>query len=120
MANPNLPFGGVGYSGYGRYHGYEGFKAFSNQKSVFSKPSLNFYPYTKIYPPFTQDKQGLIRFLMKFLGCTQKQFFKRFIWLLIFLWFAKAIATGQLSMKTYRKWKNIFGMVGSMLPMLMK
>jgi len=53
MANPNLPFGGVGYSGYGRYHGYEGFKAFSNQKSVFSKPSLNFYPYTKIYPPFT-------------------------------------------------------------------
>lgn len=30
MVNPNLPFGGVGQSGYGRYHGIEGFKAFSN------------------------------------------------------------------------------------------
>lgn len=26
LANPNLPFGGVGGSGMGRYHGYEGFK----------------------------------------------------------------------------------------------
>ena len=84
------------------------------------KPALNFYPYSSIYAPYTQNKQNLLKFLMKFTGCTQKQFVKRFIWLLIVLWFAKAIATGKLSMKTYRKWKSIISMVGGMLPMLMK
>jgi acyl-CoA reductase-like NAD-dependent aldehyde dehydrogenase len=28
--NPNLPFGGVGGSGYGKYHSIEGFRSFSN------------------------------------------------------------------------------------------
>jgi aldehyde dehydrogenase (NAD+) len=56
IANPNLPFGGVGASGYGRTHGFEGFKCFSNQKSVMTKASLNFYPYNKVLPPFTKDK----------------------------------------------------------------
>lgn len=45
IANPNLPFGGVGHSGTGRIHGFEGFKAFSNAKSVLVKPTYNFYPY---------------------------------------------------------------------------
>jgi acyl-CoA reductase-like NAD-dependent aldehyde dehydrogenase len=35
--NLDLPFGGVGQSGYGRYHGYEGFKSFSNMKSMLIK-----------------------------------------------------------------------------------
>ena len=120
IANPDLPFGGVGGSGYGRYHGLAGFKAFSNPKTIVTKLPLNVYPYNKVYAPFTKDKQGLIRFLMKWLSMSQKQFFKRLIWLLIILYFAKKILTGELSMKTYRKWKNIFGMVGGMLPMLMK
>jgi len=51
-----LPFGGVGYSGYGRYHGYEGFKAFSNMKSILVKSPLNHYPYSKMYPPNTEEK----------------------------------------------------------------
>lgn len=70
IANSYLPFGGVGASGYGRYHGYEGFKQFSNAKSVFTKAPMTSYPYNKIFPPFTRDKQGLIRFLMKYLQCT--------------------------------------------------
>jgi coniferyl-aldehyde dehydrogenase len=32
--NADMPFGGVGMSGYGRYHGIEGFKQFSNTKGV--------------------------------------------------------------------------------------
>jgi aldehyde dehydrogenase (NAD+) len=36
-ANPMLPFGGVGASGFGRYHGRAGFDAFSNLKSVLSR-----------------------------------------------------------------------------------
>lgn len=34
VANPNLPFGGVGNSGMGRYHRRAGFLSFSNPKSV--------------------------------------------------------------------------------------
>jgi aldehyde dehydrogenase (NAD+) len=45
MANPNLPFGGVGNSGYGKLHGFEGFKSFSNAKSILTKPALNVFPY---------------------------------------------------------------------------
>jgi acyl-CoA reductase-like NAD-dependent aldehyde dehydrogenase len=43
--NIELPFGGVGYSGYGRYHGIDGFHAFSNKKSVLIKPPVKMYPY---------------------------------------------------------------------------
>ncbi len=34
MANPNLPFGGVGESGSGNYHGEYSFAAFTHEKSV--------------------------------------------------------------------------------------
>jgi acyl-CoA reductase-like NAD-dependent aldehyde dehydrogenase len=33
-ASSDLPFGGVGMSGYGKYHGFDGFKALSNNKAV--------------------------------------------------------------------------------------
>jgi aldehyde dehydrogenase (NAD+) len=37
LANPNLPFGGVGRSGMGSYHGHYSFKSFSHSKSVLKK-----------------------------------------------------------------------------------
>lgn len=46
IANSDLPFGGVGNSGYGKYHGLAGFRALSNSKALLIKPALNFYPYT--------------------------------------------------------------------------
>ncbi|MGZ3789371.1 MAG: aldehyde dehydrogenase family protein [Bacteriovorax sp.] len=51
LANPRLPFGGVGHSGQGSYHGHFGFKAFSHERSVlrqgkFSLISLYFPPYS--------------------------------------------------------------------------
>ncbi len=36
LANDNLPFGGVGASGYGAYRGRRGFEEFSHARSVFS------------------------------------------------------------------------------------
>lgn len=36
LANDNLPFGGVGASGYGAYHGQQGFLEFSHARSVFA------------------------------------------------------------------------------------
>jgi hypothetical protein len=103
IVNPNLPFGGVGASGYGRYHGEEGFKAFSNLKSVFKKPALNFYPYSKVYPPFTADKQKLIRFLCTYLKASQSKVFKRFIALVILILILRGVATRRINKETFLK-----------------
>lgn len=52
LANPNLPFGGVGNSGMGSYHGKDSFDTFSHKKSVL-KQTTKFdiplrYPGSKI------------------------------------------------------------------------
>lgn len=55
LANPNLPFGGVGESGMGRYRGKAGFDTFSTESSIlrsFSNIDLNmlrYPPYDDIY-----------------------------------------------------------------------
>jgi aldehyde dehydrogenase (NAD+) len=50
IANPNLPFGGVGMSGLGHYHGRHGFKTFSHERAVMvqwmkSLAAMFFPPY---------------------------------------------------------------------------
>lgn len=50
LANPHLPFGGVGPSGMGSYHGEFGFKAFSHERSVLKQ---GFFTLTNLYfPPY--------------------------------------------------------------------
>jgi coniferyl-aldehyde dehydrogenase len=46
----DLPFGGVGPSGFGAYHGREGFRAFSHHKAVFEKRRWNGAAFLR--PPF--------------------------------------------------------------------
>lgn len=87
VLNPDLPFGGVGYSGYGRYHGFEGFKQCSNAKAVFIKPPMKMYPYNKILPPFTPDKQELIKKLIRFTSYGNPKIGKRIVGLLVLVWF---------------------------------
>ena len=53
FVNSELPFGGVGSSGYGSYHGYFGFSTFSHFKGVMKTatwldPRLKYPPYSKI------------------------------------------------------------------------
>jgi len=62
LANPNLPFGGVGQSGIGHYHGFEGFKRFSHRKSLL-KAGTWFDP-PLIYPPY-KGKLRWIRAILK-------------------------------------------------------
>lgn len=50
LANPNLPFGGVGTSGIGSYHGKKSFDTFSHFKSVFEQRNLVDIPLR--YPPY--------------------------------------------------------------------
>ena len=60
ILNTDLPFGGVGNSGYGRYHGISGFKTFSNMKSVLVKPPLDVFPFNMVFPPYTESRKNLI------------------------------------------------------------
>jgi len=50
LANPNLPFGGVGTSGIGSYHGKKSFDTFTHYKSVFEQGTKVDIPLR--YPPY--------------------------------------------------------------------
>ncbi len=64
MANPHLPFGGVGESGYGRYHGKAGFDTFSTESSVLlTSPRMDFNPFR--YPPF-DDSYAIPKILLRY------------------------------------------------------
>lgn len=62
IANPNLPFGGVGNSGTGRYHGRFSFESFSNPKSVLRKSAAVDIPVR--YPPYAR-KLWILKLLLK-------------------------------------------------------
>ncbi|MEG2455129.1 MAG: aldehyde dehydrogenase [Oscillospiraceae bacterium] len=61
LANPNLPFGGVGESGMGACHGEAGFDAFSHQRAVVYRGKLDL-PVR--YPPFASKNVGILKKLM--------------------------------------------------------
>ncbi len=62
IANPYLPFGGVGPSGIGAYHGRATFECFSHRKSVLSK-STRLDPKL-MYPPYGALKTKLVKRLL--------------------------------------------------------
>jgi aldehyde dehydrogenase (NAD+) len=59
IANPHLPFGGVGPSGMGAYHGRATFEVFSHRKSVLAR-GTRFDPKL-MYPPYTRLKSALLK-----------------------------------------------------------
>lgn len=60
LANPNLPFGGVGASGIGQYHGKYSFDTFSHDKSyIFKSTRLD---SSMIYPPY----KGKLKYIKAF------------------------------------------------------
>ncbi len=63
LANPNLPFGGVGNSGMGSYHGKYGFDTVTRTKGIVK--TANWIDPSVKYPPFTKKKIRLFRWLMK-------------------------------------------------------
>ena len=63
LANPYLPFGGIGNSGMGSYHGEESFKTFSHQRSILKKSTkINF---TLLFPPYKNSNMKIVKKFFK-------------------------------------------------------
>ncbi len=62
IANTNLPFGGVGKSGWGAYHGEASFHCFVHKKAIFNAPTWIDLPIR--YAPWTKLKNRIIRFFL--------------------------------------------------------
>ncbi len=63
LANPNLPFGGVGESGVGSYHGRFGFKAFSHERAVMRQTKASLAPL--LAPPYNKMTRAMMALLAK-------------------------------------------------------
>jgi coniferyl-aldehyde dehydrogenase len=63
IAQPTLPFGGVGPSGMGHYHSHEGFLTFTKQMPVFHQARLSSMALFK--PPYRRLADWLVRFLTR-------------------------------------------------------
>ncbi|HNE22836.1 MAG TPA: aldehyde dehydrogenase family protein [Leptospiraceae bacterium] len=63
--HPNLPFGGVNFSGSGNSHGFYGFRAFSHERAVLKHH--RFAPMKLMFPPYTNTVRKLIEFVVKYL-----------------------------------------------------
>ena len=64
----DLPFGGVGTSGISKMFGEEGFRAMCHPKSVAERFTINSYPASLRYPPFTESSQKSFLRLKHYLG----------------------------------------------------
>jgi len=67
LANPDLPFGGVGQSGMGSYHGFTGFRALSHERSVLTQGRL-LDGLRLFYPPYTGRVGRLLELAVKYLS----------------------------------------------------
>jgi len=66
LANPELPFGGVGTSGQGSYHGVHGFRALSHARAVLRQK--RFDGLKRFYPPYTVEVQKLVERALRYFG----------------------------------------------------
>ena len=63
LSNPELPFGGIGTSGYGSYHGKFGFDTFSHKKGIMK--TATWFDLPQKYPPYGKFAFKLVRWLMR-------------------------------------------------------
>ena len=63
LANPDLPFGGIGESGTGNYHGIFGFKAFSHERAVMRQTKRSLAPL--LAPPYGKRTRAMIALLLR-------------------------------------------------------
>jgi aldehyde dehydrogenase (NAD+) len=64
LANPNLPFGGIGPSGVGNYQGWFGFRALSHERAVLRQARFSFASF--LYPPFGKKTAFALKAMERF------------------------------------------------------
>jgi len=62
-AQDDLPFGGIGPSGFGAYHGIEGFRAFSHKKAVYEQGRWN--GGSLLQPPFGRLTDAVLGWMLR-------------------------------------------------------
>lgn len=65
LANPDLPFGGVGESGQGSYHGQAGFRAFSHERAVLYAGRWSLSPL--YYPPYGPKMRAIATLMSRWM-----------------------------------------------------
>lgn len=68
MVVSELPFGGVGNSGIGHIHGDYGFNRCSHMRAVCDARMFNTGIFSMRFPPYTPNKQRLLKFALNWLG----------------------------------------------------
>lgn len=63
LSNPELPFGGIGASGYGSYHGKAGFDVFTHKKGIMKTGT--WFDLAMKYPPYGSFAFRMVRWIMK-------------------------------------------------------
>ena len=63
LLNPEMPFGGVGGSGFGAYHGKYSFDTFSHYKPIMIKSTTVDLPMR--YPPNLNKNLKMLKFVSK-------------------------------------------------------
>ena len=81
LANPSLPFGGVGMSGMGSYHGRQSFNTFSHRKSVLTRST--FGDVSARYPPYVSWKVKLLDFVQKTRSASTARKFRLVVYLIL-------------------------------------
>ena len=66
LANPHLPFGGVGESGMGHYHGRWGFEALSHPRAVLHQGFWSNIPF--LHPPYTANVARILALFRMVVG----------------------------------------------------
>lgn len=62
----DLPFGGMGTSGFGQYHGKYGFDTFSHEKAIFTQRGIGSFTGAKlVYPPYGRLTHLLLKLMRK-------------------------------------------------------
>lgn len=65
-ANSNLPFGGLGTSGYGCYHGKYSLDAFSHRRAVMYKPAFRLFEFNDLrYHPYSKFSTAVLKLFSK-------------------------------------------------------
>ena len=85
MLNSEMPFGGVGRSGYGRWRGKAGFQHLSNRKSICETSPIDMYPLSVRFPPYTPHKQSVFTLLLNYGSLTYGQIGKRLLFVLLMM-----------------------------------